>query len=108
MLAPQRPARQRAEAGGGLQDFAGEDRPDALRLGGAALGLAGADVDVVDVAARAGRKEGDDVRAVDESRRAVAGVEVGRAPYLGAVYETDDGLLQLVEPGKILAGTEVP
>jgi chemotaxis-related protein WspB len=50
----------------------------------------------------------DDVRTVDEARRAVAGVEVGEAPYLGAVYETDDGLLQLVEPGKILAGREIP
>jgi chemotaxis-related protein WspB len=44
----------------------------------------------------------DDVRAVDESRRAVAGLEIGDAPYLGPIYETDDGLLQLLEPGKIL------
>jgi chemotaxis-related protein WspB len=46
----------------------------------------------------------DDVRLVDESRRAVSGLEIGDAPYLGAVYETDDGLLQLVEPGKIQVG----
>jgi len=46
----------------------------------------------------------DDVRAVDESRRAVAGLAVGEAPYLGPVYDTDDGLLQLVEPGKIEVG----
>ena len=44
----------------------------------------------------------DDVRAIDESRRAVAGVEIEGAPYLGAVYETDEGLLQLVEPGAVL------
>ena len=49
----------------------------------------------------------DDVRAVDESRRAVAGLEIGDAPYLGPIYETDDGLLQLVEPGKILVGVAV-
>jgi chemotaxis-related protein WspB len=46
----------------------------------------------------------DDVRVVDESKRAVAGLEIERAPYLGSVYETDGGLLQLVEPGKILEG----
>ena len=44
----------------------------------------------------------DDVLAVDESKRAVVGLEITNAPYLGAVYETDAGLLQLVEPGKIL------
>lgn len=44
----------------------------------------------------------DDVRSVDESRRAVAGLEIGGAPYLGAVFETDDGLLQLIEPGRVL------
>ncbi|MCI4370759.1 MAG: chemotaxis protein CheW, partial [Thermoplasmata archaeon] len=49
----------------------------------------------------------DDVRLVDESRRAVAGLEIGDAPYLGPIYETDDGLLQLVEPGKILVGVAV-
>jgi chemotaxis-related protein WspB len=46
----------------------------------------------------------EDVLAVDESRRAVAGLEIEGAPYLGPVYETNDGLLQLVEPGKILSG----
>lgn len=46
----------------------------------------------------------DNVQLVDESRRAVAGLEIGGAPYLGPIYETDDGLLQLVEPGKIQAG----
>jgi chemotaxis-related protein WspB len=46
----------------------------------------------------------DDVRLVDESRRAVAGLEIGNAPYLGPIYETVDGLLQLVDPGKILTG----
>jgi chemotaxis-related protein WspB len=46
----------------------------------------------------------EDVLAVDESRGCAAGLEIERAPYLGAVYETDDGLLQLVEPGEILAG----
>lgn len=52
----------------------------------------------------------EDVLAVDESRRAVVGLEIAAAPYLGTVYETDDGLLQLVEPGKIIDGLmiEVP
>jgi chemotaxis-related protein WspB len=52
----------------------------------------------------------DDVREVDESRRAVVGLEIAKAPYLGTVYEADDGLLQLIEPGKILGGLaiEVP
>ncbi len=47
----------------------------------------------------------DDVRLVDESRRAAAGLEIGDAPYLGPIYETVDGLLQLVDPGKILVGS---
>jgi chemotaxis-related protein WspB len=46
----------------------------------------------------------DDVRPVDESRRAVAGIEIGAAPYLGAVFETDEGLLQLIEPDRVLGG----
>jgi chemotaxis-related protein WspB len=60
----------------------------------------------------AGRRDGglvglvaervDDVRPIDESRRAVAGLEIGAAPYLGAVCETDDGLLQLIEPDHVL------
>jgi chemotaxis-related protein WspB len=49
----------------------------------------------------------DDVQVVDESKRAVAGLEIERAPYLGSVYETDGGLLQLVEPGKILEGMAI-
>jgi chemotaxis-related protein WspB len=60
--------------------------------GGAGLGYLGVIAERVD-----------DVRSVDESRRAVAGLEIGDAPYLGPIYETDDGLLQLVEAGKILA-----
>ncbi len=46
----------------------------------------------------------DDVRTVEESSRAFAGLEIAQAPYLGPVYETNDGLLQLVEPAKILGG----
>ena len=49
----------------------------------------------------------DDVRAVDESRRAVAGLDIQEAPYLGPVYEADDGLIQLIEPGKILEGMAI-
>ena len=49
----------------------------------------------------------EDVLAVDESTRAVGGLEIGNARYLGAVYETDNGLLQLIEPGKILAGISI-
>jgi len=47
----------------------------------------------------------DNVQVVDESRRTVAGLEIGDAPYLGPIYEVDDGLLQLIEPSKITAGT---
>jgi chemotaxis-related protein WspB len=50
----------------------------------------------------------DDVRRVDESRRTVAGLEIGEARYLGTIYETDGGLLQLVEPEKIPVGASVP
>jgi len=46
----------------------------------------------------------EDVLAVDETRRAPGGAEVRDAPYLGAVYETVDGLLQLVEPSRIPTG----
>ncbi len=49
----------------------------------------------------------DDVKTVDESRRAVAGLEILHAPYLGTVFETDDGLLQLVEPTRILSAMPV-
>jgi chemotaxis-related protein WspB len=49
----------------------------------------------------------EDVRLVDETRRAVAGLEIEGAPYLGPVYETEDGLLQLIEPGKILGGVAI-
>jgi len=49
----------------------------------------------------------DDVRVVDELKRAVAGLEIERAPYLGSVYETDEGLLQLLEPTKILEGMAI-
>jgi chemotaxis-related protein WspB len=63
---------------------------DAGRLDGGLVGLAAERVD--------------DVRAIDESRRAVAGLEIVGAPYLGAVFETDDGLLQLVEPDLVLGG----
>lgn len=47
----------------------------------------------------------DDVCHVDEARRAVASMEIGKAPYLGTVYETDEGLLQLVEPWKVPIGS---
>ncbi len=50
----------------------------------------------------------DDVRALDESRREAAGLEIGRAPYLGAVYETDEGLLQLIEAGAVLGEMATP
>ena len=49
----------------------------------------------------------EEVLPVDEARRAVAGLEIAGASYLGSVYETDDGLLQLVEPGKILGGVSI-
>lgn len=45
----------------------------------------------------------DDVRMLEESKRVADGDMIRQAPYLGAVYELDDGLLQLVEPGPILA-----
>ena len=43
----------------------------------------------------------DEVFNVDESRRSAVGLGVVDAPYLGEVFETDDGLLQVVVPGKI-------
>ena len=46
----------------------------------------------------------DDVRKIDESRRTAAGLEIAGARYLGPLFETDDGLLQLVEPDKIPQG----
>jgi chemotaxis-related protein WspB len=49
----------------------------------------------------------EDVLVVDESKRASAGLEIKRAPYLGSVYETDEGLLQLIEPSKILEGMSI-
>lgn len=49
----------------------------------------------------------DDVRKVDESRKAVVGIEVEGAPYLGTVFEVEDGLLQLIEPARILGGLSV-
>ena len=49
----------------------------------------------------------EDVQVVDESKRASAGLEIERAPYLGLVYETDEGLLQLIEPSKILEGMTI-
>ena len=42
------------------------------------------------------------------SRAGRAGLEVGAAPYLGAVFEADGGLLQLVEPGRVLGGPGRP
>jgi chemotaxis-related protein WspB len=49
----------------------------------------------------------DDVLTIDEDRKTVAGLEIAGAPYLGPVYETEDALLQLLEPGKILGGISV-
>ena len=49
----------------------------------------------------------DDVQVVDELKRTVAGLEIEGAPYLGSVYETSEGLLQLVEPSKILDGMAI-
>ena len=43
----------------------------------------------------------DQVTLIDETRRSTAGLGVVAAPYLGPVYETDAGLLQLIVPGKI-------
>lgn len=43
----------------------------------------------------------DDVEALDEARQAVSGVGLSDAPYLGAVYETDLGLLQILEPSAV-------
>jgi chemotaxis-related protein WspB len=49
----------------------------------------------------------EDVQVVDESKRASSGLEIKRAPYLSSVYETDEGLLQLIEPSKILEGMSI-
>jgi chemotaxis-related protein WspB len=44
-----------------------------------------------------------EVREVDESRRASSAPSIRDAPYLGSVYEVDEGLLQLIQPGRIIA-----
>jgi chemotaxis-related protein WspB len=83
-----------------MGDVACSDRLDTRIIlvdGGEGLGYLGLIAERVDV-----------VRPVDESRRAVAGLEIDEAPYLGPIYETDDGLLQLIEPAKIRAGLSVP
>ena len=38
---------------------------------------------------------------VDETRRASGEADVAGAPYLGGVYETDSGLIQLIEPARV-------
>jgi chemotaxis-related protein WspB len=86
-----------------MGDVACEDRLDTRIIlvdggvhGGTGLGFLGLIAERVD-----------DVRAVDELKRAVAGLEIEEAPYLGPVYEADDGLIQLIEPGKILGGMAI-
>jgi chemotaxis-related protein WspB len=86
-----------------MGDAACEDRLDTRIIlvdggvhGGAGLGFLGLIAERVD-----------DVRPVDELKRAVAGLEIEKAPYLGPVYEADDGLIQLIEPAKILAGMAI-
>jgi len=51
-----------------------------------------------------GGGRGEDGLAVDETRRAGGGADVLGAPYLGAVYETADGLVQLIEPSRVPTG----
>ena len=86
-----------------MGDAACEDRLDTRIIlvdggvhGGAGLGYLGLIAERVD-----------DVRRVDESKRAVAGLEIAGAPYLGPVHEVDGGLIQLIEPGKILEGMAI-
>ena len=43
----------------------------------------------------------EDVEALDPSRQVAAGVCLVDAPYLSEVYETDHGLLQLVDPAEV-------
>jgi chemotaxis-related protein WspB len=82
-----------------------------LLMGGAACGeQLDTRIILVDTGAEVGGLLGlaaervDEVRTLDRSRGAVAGPEIGAARYLGDVYETDDGLLQLIEPGRVLVG----
>jgi chemotaxis-related protein WspB len=44
----------------------------------------------------------DDVRRVDESRSALPASGFDGAPYLGAVFEIDGDLTQMIEPDRIL------
>ncbi len=42
---------------------------------------------------------------VDDSRMAMSAALRLNAPYLGRVYETESGLLQLIDPGRIAVAT---
>ncbi len=80
-----------------------------LLMGGAAC-PGRLDTRIILVDAGGGRRLGlvaervEDVLAVDEGRRAAGGAEVRAAPYLGDVYETVDGLVQLIEPSRVPTG----
>ncbi len=45
----------------------------------------------------------DEVRQVDQGRKAVEAMGLPEAPYLGDAYQLDDGLLQMIDPGRISA-----
>lgn len=48
----------------------------------------------------------DRVRHVGEAEAVSPGMRLEAAPYLGAVFRLEDGLVQLVEPGKLLSETD--
>jgi chemotaxis-related protein WspB len=44
----------------------------------------------------------EDVRAVDEAHAALPGAAAGGAAFLGAVYQVDGALVQMIEPDRVL------
>lgn len=50
----------------------------------------------------------DDVRAVDAAAAALPASSYEEAPYLGAVFQVDDGLIQMVEPDRVLPELPTP
>lgn len=47
----------------------------------------------------------DDVRAVDEADAAMSASGFDGSSFLGAVYQVDDGLIQMIEPDRLLSGS---
>ncbi|WP_435022639.1 chemotaxis protein CheW (plasmid) [Tundrisphaera sp. TA3] len=99
----------------GLLHFRGKAVP-VVDLGTRIAGIPCADrlntrIILVEAAARGGpasllgliAERVDDVRSVDEAGAALPAAGFAAAPYLGAVYQADGGLIQMIEPDRILS-----